>query len=468
LRDRDVHILRPKRILYRIILPFTFLFGITSILSWFLSAYIITRYLDNSLKNHLEQVAGIVSRSSYVLNPAVLERVKEVVNAEIVLFNQNGHIVNVTFSQPDIQYKLETFFQSYLHKPSVGTEIKIGDTRYRGIFRPVSLPEHGEAYLSIWMPTREAELLKKNIILIIGGITLLGIAGMAAVGYLIARTITAPVEELVGVTEKISSGSVSERVRMDREDEIGRLAQSFNHMIDQLVSFEQRLVESEKLATAGQMAAGLAHEIRNPLTSIKMLAQLLQERLKGQPEDHRTLDGLVKEIDRLDRIVQEFINRAMPGELRLTQGNINQEVREVIRVARETFAAENIVVHQDLSDELPSIPMDREKTKQVLWNLVLNAKEAMPKGGTLTVSTRITDDRFLEISVEDSGHGVAGGEPERLFQPFFTTKPEGLGLGLTMSRKIVEKHGGALSLENSPKGGMRARVLLPIKPPLRQ
>lgn len=456
-------ILRPKRILYRIILPFTVLFGITAILSWLLSAYFITRYLDNSLKNQLEQVAGIISRSSYVLNPAILERIKEVVNAEIVLFDKNGQIVNVTFSEPDIQHKLKTFFQSYLHKPSVGTEIKLGDTKYRAILRPVSLPEHGQAYLSIWMPTLEAELLKKNIILIIGGITLLGIAGMAAVGYLIARTITAPVEELVGVTEKISSGSISERVLVNSEDEIGRLAQSFNHMIDQLMSFEQRLVESEKLATAGQMAAGLAHEIRNPLTSIKMLAQVLQERMKAQPEEQGTLDGLVKEIGRLDRIVQEFINRAMPGELRLTQGNINQEVTEVIRVAQDSFAAKNIVVHQDLSDNLPSIPMDREKTKQVLWNLLLNAKEAMPKGGTLTVSTGMTDDQFIEISVEDSGQGVAGGEPERLFQPFFTTKPEGLGLGLSMSRKIVEKHGGELFLENRPEGGVRARVLLPIK-----
>jgi len=411
----------------------------------------------------MEQVAGVVSRSSYVLNPAILRRVKEVVNAEIVLFDRNGQIVSGTVVEPGSEDELETLFRTYSAKPFVGKEMELGNTRYRTIFRPLVLPEYGQTYLSILMPTGEAELLKKKIILIIGGITLLGIAGMAAVGYLIARTITAPVEELVGVTEKISSGSLSERVRMDREDEIGRLAQSFNHMIDQLMSFEQRLVESEKLATAGQMAAGLAHEIRNPLTSIKMLAQVLQERMKGQAEEQKTLDGLVKEIGRLDRIVQEFINRAMPGELRLTEGNINQEVTEVIRVAQESFAAKNIVVHQDLSDDLPSIPMDREKTKQVLWNLVLNAKEAMPKGGTLTVSTGMADDRFVEISVEDSGQGVAGGEPERLFQPFFTTKPEGLGLGLTMSRKIVEKHGGRLSLENRPEGGVRARVLLPIK-----
>jgi two-component system sensor histidine kinase HydH len=222
-------------------------------------------------------------------------------------------------------------------------------------------------------------------------------------------------------------------------------------------------VESEKLATAGQMAAGLAHEIRNPLTSIKMLGQVLRSRMKNQPEDQKTLDGLVKEIDRLDRTIQEFINRAMPGELSLTKGDINREVREVIGVAEESLAAKDIVVHQDLSDDIPTISMDREKTKQVLWNLVLNAKEAMPKGGKLTVATKRVDKQFVEISVEDSGHGIADGEPEQLFQPFFTTKPEGVGLGLTMSRKIIEKHGGELFLENRPQGGIRARVLLPME-----
>ena len=454
---------RPKRILYRIILPFTILFGITTVLSWLLSAYFISRYLDNSLKSQMEQVAGIVSRSSYVLNPAILRQVKEVVNAEIVLFDQNGQIVNVTFSDPALHNKLKTFFRSYSDKPSVGTEMKLGDARYRTILRPLSLPEHGQAYLSIWMPTREAERLKRKIVLILGGITFFGILGMAAVGYLIARTITAPVEELVNVTEKISRGSLNERVRVGSEDEIGSLAHSFNHMIDQLMSYEQRLVESEKLATAGQMAAGLAHEIRNPLTSIKMLGQVLRSRMKNQPEDQKTLDGLVKEIDRLDRTIQEFINRAMPGELSLTKGDINREVREVIGVAEESLAAKDIVVHQDLSDDIPTISMDREKTKQVLWNLVLNAKEAMPKGGKLTVATKRVDKQFVEISVEDSGHGIADGEPEQLFQPFFTTKPEGVGLGLTMSRKIIEKHGGELFLENRPQGGIRARVLLPME-----
>ncbi len=463
MRDRDVLSIRPKRILYRIILPFTILFVVTTVISWLLSAYFITRNLDNSLQNQMEQVARIISRSSYVLNPAILRQVKEVVNAEIVLFDPDGRIVSGTFSGPGIQDELTSFFRTHSENPAGGKEMKLGNTGYRTIIHPLVLPKRGEAFLSIWMPTHAAERLKKKIILVIGGIALFGILGMATVGYLIARTITAPVEALVSVTEKISRGNLHERVSVESQDEIGSLALSFNHMIDQLISFEQRLVESEKLATAGQMAAGLAHEIRNPLTSIKMLGQVLQSRMKDQPEDQKTFNALVKEIDRLDRIIQEFINRARPGELSLEEGDINQEVKEVLSVAEESLAAQNIVVRQHLSDNIPGISMDREKTKQVLWNLVLNAKDAMPKGGSLIVTTKMADNQFVAILVEDSGQGIAAGEAERLFQPFFTTKPEGVGLGLTMSRKIVEKHGGDLLLENRPQGGMRARVLLPIK-----
>ena len=413
----------------------------------------------------MEQVARVISESSYVLNPAILRQMKEIIGTDIVLFSQDGRIFNSTFSSPGIQDELKKVLRAGLdpNDSFTGRDLHYNDVRYRTVIHPLLLPEHGRVLLSLWMPTREAERLRERIVLGMGGIAILGVLAMALVGYLIARTITAPVEDLVEVTEKVSTGDLRQRATIRSRDEIGTLADSFNDMVEKLEVFEQRLLESEKLATAGQMAAGLAHEIRNPLTSIKMLGQVLQGRIKNQAEDEKTLNALIKEIGRLDRIIQEFINRAMPGELRITEGDINREVTEVITVAEESFTAQDIVVRHSLSDDIPSIPMDREKTRQVLWNLLLNAKEAMQKGGTLIVSTKMANNQFVEISLEDTGHGVATGEAEQLFQPFFTTKPEGVGLGLTMSRKIVEQHGGELLLENRPQGGMQARVLLPIK-----
>ena len=435
----------------------------TTVFSSFLSAYFITHYLDDSLKTRMKRIAGVISKSSYVLNPAILANLKGVINAEIVLFDQNGRVLKSTFSNPDSKERIKKILFQYPNKPFSEKDIRFGNARYRTIVHPLPLPEQGRAYLSLWIPTHEAHRLRTKIILGMGIIALFGILAMTVAGYVIARTITAPLEELVRVTGRVSGGDLNERARLDSGDEIGSLATSFNHMIDQLRTFEQKLVESEKLATAGQMAAGLAHEIRNPLTSIKMFGQVLHNRLIGRPKDRKVLSSLVNEIDRLDRIIQEIINRARPGELQKQWGDPNRQVKEVITIARESLSTQKIHIEQKLAEHPPQIHADHEKIKQVLWNLILNAKEAMPKGGRLILNTGITDNQFLKISIEDSGQGIPEGEVETLFQPFFTTKPEGVGLGLTMSRKIIKQHGGKLILENRPGGGTRATIVLPIK-----
>jgi len=452
---------RSRRILYRIIIPFTLLFGLTTLSTWSLSAYFITRYLDQSLKQQMEQVTGIISQFRFVLNPAILQQLKQVINSEIVIFDTNGRIFTSTISDPHILSKAQITPGDFQSLSPEGRDIQLGGVRYRTIIRPLTLSGEGSAFLSLWMPMDKADSLRQRILLSIGGIALLGIFAMAGIGYYIARSITSPIEELVKVTARLSRGDLSERARLDSGDEIGVLADSFNHMITEIRGFEERLVKSEKLATAGQITAGLAHEIRNPLTSIKMLGQVLQKRMKDEPENQAMLSSLVKEIDRLNRIIQEMIERTRPGELKRIWGNINQLMEEVVKVAEEGINAQNISIKQNLSDHLPNIYMDQEKLKQVLWNLILNARDAMPGGGQLTLSTEVADEGFVEICVEDTGRGISSEDMEGLFQPFFTTKPEGMGLGLTVSRNIIEKHGGKLTLENRAEGGAKARIALP-------
>jgi len=253
------------------------------------------------------------------------------------------------------------------------------------------------------------------------------------------------------------------QARVSGGDEIGRLAVSFNNMIVRLKAFEQQRVESEKLAAADQMVAGFVHEVRNPMTSIKMLAQVLHGRLKDRPDDQEMLGSLVNEINRLDRIIQEMIHRTRPGELQREWRNLNKQVEDVVQLARQSLAESQIPIASQLAESSPEIYVDAEKIKQVLWNLILNARDAMPDGGSIAVATREIGETQIELIVEDSGPGVSEIDPERLFQPFFTTKPEGVGLGLPISRKIVEQHGGTLRLENRPEGGARATVVLPVK-----
>jgi signal transduction histidine kinase len=462
-RNRSVLPFRSKRILYRIIFPFTLLFGITTLITWLLSAYFITRYLDDSLKSQMTQIAGVISRSKYILSPTILAQLKVVINAEIVLADQNGQIIRNTFAEVPGPEKLAGILKDYSRKPFAAKDIDLGGTAYRTTVHPLALPGYGSGFLSLWMPVHQMRHLKTRIILGVGGIAFLGILAMAGLGFLIARTITAPVEDLVKVTGRVSEGDLSEKVTVIGIDEIGSLASSFNRMIDRLKDYEQKLVESEKLATAGQMAAGLAHEIRNPLTSIKMLGQVLISRLKDRREDQKMLDSMVREIDRLDRIIQQMINRTRPGELERDWHDLNPHLDEVICLARESLSENKITLKQHLAGQLPKVYLDAEKFKQVIWNLILNAKEAMPKGGKLVVSSEHASNHNIRVSVEDTGHGIPSGNVEQLFQPFFTTKPEGVGLGLTMSRKIVEKHGGRLILENLPGNGTRAVIELPVE-----
>ena len=455
---------RHRRIFYRIILPFTLLFTVTTLLSWIFSAYLISRHMERSLKQQMEQVADLVARTGYILNPAVLHHLKHVLNSEIVLFDRNGKVLNTTFATPVNHGLLQSVVQTVANpdRPFLGKDVDYRGVAYRTLLHPVSLPGQGPATLSIWTPAAEVDRLRGNIFLGLGAVSLIGILAMAAVGYFIARSITAPVEELVKVTEAVAGGELNERAVVQSSDEIGALAQSFNEMIDKLSVYERRLVESEKLATAGQMAAGLAHEIRNPLTSIKMLGQVLQGRLKDEPENRQMLTSMVQEIDRLDRIIKELIERTKPGELNLESEDVSQLVAEVMRLTGENLAARDIVIESALESGLPKIRMDREKIMQVLWNLILNARDAMPAGGQMVIATRSGDDATVEITVDDSGRGLGTEDPESLFRPFYTTKPEGMGLGLPISRKIVEKHGGSLILENRPEGGARARVQLPV------
>ncbi|MCK5324276.1 MAG: HAMP domain-containing protein, partial [Desulfobulbaceae bacterium] len=311
-------------------------------------------------------------------------------------------------------------------------------------------------FLSLWLPARKADRLKERIIISVGGAALMGIFAMAAAAYLI---ITRPVEELVQVTRKVAAWDLGQRAVVRSRDEIGLLADSFNQMIHRLREYEERLVESEKMAAAGQIAAGLAHEVRNPLTSIKMFVQVLHGRMEKHSENRDMLTALVQEINRLDRIIQRIVDRARPGELHRQQADIHEHLKNVLQLAAETLISGNISVALRLEARPAMVYADIEKIKQVFWNLVINSMEAMPGGGNLTISTRSGSDG-ITILFEDTGSGLGVEDPEQFFASF-STKPEGMGLGLSMSRRIIEKHGGALSLKNRKQGGAVACIILP-------
>lgn len=240
---------------------------------------------------------------------------------------------------------------------------------------------------------------------------------------------------------------------------------------DQLTDANQRLQEAEasarrsdRLAALGQLTAGLAHELRNPLGTIKASSEVLTEKLKdGGSEIKLELAGYISsEVDRANSLITRFLEFARPLKLRLVPTDFNALVDSAIaEVAREKPQAAEIV-HRNYAPDIPRLQVDAELLERVIVNLVRNAIEASPEGASVTVRTRALSG-MAEVAVLDRGGGVPKEIREQIFNPFFTTKPSGVGLGLAISSKIVDEHGGTLGVESEPGRGSVFLVRIPLE-----
>jgi len=237
----------------------------------------------------------------------------------------------------------------------------------------------------------------------------------------------------------------------------------------------ERMKERDRLAALGQMAAGLAHEIRNPLGAIKGAAQFLQPEAAGQggldPAGTKEfLNIIVEEVNRLNNIVSQFLDYARPYRGEQEPLEVNDVVRKTLHLLAKESAGKGIEVVPSLVDGLPPVRADAEQLVQVFLNLSLNALQAMPDGGRLFVSTAIrratrrgAAAAFLEVRFRDTGVGIPPGDLRNLFIPFFTTKEKGTGLGLPISQRIIENHGGTIEVRSQPGMGATFTVLLPVE-----
>ncbi len=225
---------------------------------------------------------------------------------------------------------------------------------------------------------------------------------------------------------------------------------------------EEELRRSEQLAALGKMAAGVAHELRNPLSSIKGLALLLQTRVAGNSNDVETADILVQEVERLNRSIGELLDYARPQQLQKDEVDLQQLLQKAVSLIRIDAEAAGVEVSAEFPKEhLPSVQADGDKLSQVFLNLLLNAIQSMENGGKLHVLAERSGDG-VEIVVTDSGCGISAENLDRVFDPYFTTKPEGTGLGLAMSAKIVEEHGGTIKIISGIGKGSSVKVQIPL------
>lgn len=223
---------------------------------------------------------------------------------------------------------------------------------------------------------------------------------------------------------------------------------------------QEQVRRNERLTALGNLAAGVAHEIRNPLSSIKGFATFLAGKVQGQ--DKEAARAMVQETDRLNRVVSELLEFARPGEMKLREEDVAQVVERALRLVQADVKAKGIAVRFEQEGGLPRVPLDPERLTQALLNLFLNAVQAMDQGGTLSISAALEPEAgSVALSIADTGHGMPADLVADIFNPYFTTKTSGTGLGLAIVHRIVDAHGGEIKVESEPGRGTVFTLLLP-------
>ena len=225
---------------------------------------------------------------------------------------------------------------------------------------------------------------------------------------------------------------------------------------------QQEVERTKRLASLGSLAAGVAHEIRNPLSSVKGFATYFRDKLQDSPQDRDTATTMIQEVERLDRVIGQLLEFARPSILKIKPVRLNDLIQHSLKLIEGDARTKGVEVKADLPASLPEAFMDADRMNQVLLNLYLNAIQAMDGGGVLQVNVSRDDAKKLTtISISDNGRGIETAAQERIFDPYFTTKPDGTGLGLAIVHKIIDAHGGSIRVRSQANEGTTVIITLP-------
>jgi len=353
----------------------------------------------------------------------------------------------------------------HLHRPESeeATAFLIGEELIKQVRDMIDVAVQG---LNI---ARQSTMSKiANTMYTIYAILVLGPLLSALFGYLFILGLTHPVTVLLESCRKLQGGDLDHRV-MELSDEFGVLADSFNEMADSLKEQMEKRRRSEQLAICGELAAGLTHEIKNPLAGIKAAVQILDRKAKLSEKERGIPKRITWEIGRLETLIDRFLSFAKPPKLRLAIVNVNRVVDAILsfHVKNQSIQPNNrngILITKDFQS-LPETMADPVQLQQIVLNIVLNAVDSMPNGGTLNVRTSFDDgQRSIGIEIADTGKGINPENAVKIFEPFFTTKSKGSGLGLAVSKRLLEQHGGSITVAGNSPGGSIFRICLPWHP----
>jgi len=403
---------------------------------------------------------------------------------ELKIFSPNGVILKS--SKPRlIGRKVDAATQKWFLEGEFKRPIKRRDEGVFSVLFPIANTEqcvhcHGStAKLNgilavdvsmVQMQEKVGELSKTMILWALGTTATLALL----LGLFLTRFVTDPIRDLIATMERAERG-LEARVQVRSADDIGRLGEAFNSLLSKLERARRRMERyhyeqmkrADRLASIGEMAAGIAHEIKNPLAGIAGVIQVLRKDLAGGDPKRAILDEVLSQVERMDKAVRNLLSFARPPEPKMSLVDINELIGKLIDFLSPQFAKHGITAERRLAAGLPRLVLDPGLMQQALLNISLNAIKAMPEGGTLSVETRAEEREggipgAVKIVFTDTGEGITPENLGRIFSPFFTTRQQGTGLGLAITQRIVEQHKGELDVTSDPGKGATFTIILPL------
>jgi two-component system NtrC family sensor kinase len=322
--------------------------------------------------------------------------------------------------------------------------------------------------------------LRKHTLLIFLTVIVAGVLVSLLTAHFLTNGILRPIKGLVSVSKQIGKGNLKARVECNSRDEIGELSETFNSMISSLEERDERLREyaeqeimkAERLATIGRLAAGVAHEINNPISATLTYVRLLSRRLEKEQFAHskredieRYLTTMEDEITRCGTIVSNLLDFAREKELDFRPTDLERVIGQSLALLRDLLTGQNAEISEEIISPLPEVIADPGQLQQVFMNIMLNAVQSMEDGGELKIRAEKEGENSVKIEFVDTGCGISESNLERIFEPFFSTKEDnkGLGLGLSIVQKIVKKHRGQIDVRSTIGKGTCVTVRLPVK-----
>jgi signal transduction histidine kinase len=303
------------------------------------------------------------------------------------------------------------------------------------------------------------------------GLMIIGPLIIIITAFFYFRNFTRSVSTLTNATRKIKEGKLNYRINKELKDEFHELAMGFNEMAISLKEQQQQLQQSERLAAVGELAAGLAHEVKNPLAGIKISIEVLKNELPLAQEDKEIFLKIINEINRIESLLKNMLNYARPSKPQAELISIHEILDGIIKISEFSLknpkdlsqVTKKIHFDKDFDSDVPQIYADPGQLQQVFLNIILNAIDAIKEQGTISIKTSGAPDGSLQIQISDTGKGIDPETIKMVFNPFFTTKSKGTGLGLAICRRLIEQHRGAISVSNNSEGGAAFLITLPGK-----